>query len=398
MLKKLDRLQWKPMWVSHLGSVKGGLEYLNIPVSEAWLMGMTGHAFLINLDDKVTAAGPTAWNNEMLMNLGSNLGYETHGVFGWRTEADFTAKQKLAWENTKKAIDQGYPCYGWELGIPEYYVVNGYDEHHGYRYSGIGTADPLFLLEGLSLPDLERFEMTVELRSELEQHGIAVSERTEVSKKFGSLVFEDALSSKLYYLLQAIEGHWLVHEESLNGAFKPWQELGISQNGLLEMYWLEPGFTTDDREALKEALEFVLEFSKGASQWILPGYKVGIDGFDQWIGALSERRADGFGTAYNAAVWSECRKFAVECLKEAEERIGRQGSELNGLLQAGAQHYGQVYHYLSKVEKLFPFHQREEEHIRDEDRLNQAVEALTKARDAEEQALNLLRAIYNKLS
>ncbi len=33
----------------------------------------------------------------------------------------------------KKAIDEGLPCYGWELDIAEFYVVHGYDET-GYYY------------------------------------------------------------------------------------------------------------------------------------------------------------------------------------------------------------------------------------------------------------------------
>jgi len=35
----------------------------------------------------------------------------------------------------KDAIDEGLPCYGWELDIPEYYVVYGYDEK-GYLFKG----------------------------------------------------------------------------------------------------------------------------------------------------------------------------------------------------------------------------------------------------------------------
>ena len=48
-------------------------------------------------------------------------------------------KQKLAWEKTKKAIDQGLPCYGWELEAPEFYVVTGYDSK-GYYFSDL-TSD-----------------------------------------------------------------------------------------------------------------------------------------------------------------------------------------------------------------------------------------------------------------
>ena len=35
----------------------------------------------------------------------------------------------------RSSIDQGLPCFGWELEIPEYYVVHAYDEI-GYHFSG----------------------------------------------------------------------------------------------------------------------------------------------------------------------------------------------------------------------------------------------------------------------
>jgi hypothetical protein len=136
MEKKLDGLLWKQMWVSHIGCIKGCLDYLKAGVSDAWLFGATGHAFIMNMHEVVCPSGPTAWKTEMLFVLGKNIGYETGGVFGMKSNDDFAKQQKLAWEAAKSAIDQGIPCYGWELDIPEYYVVNGYDDV-GYYYSGV---------------------------------------------------------------------------------------------------------------------------------------------------------------------------------------------------------------------------------------------------------------------
>jgi hypothetical protein len=90
MATKLEGLDWKPMWVTHLGCLKGCLDYLKIDVSDAWLFGGTGHAFIIT------------------------------------------------WELVKLAINAGFPCYGWELAIPEYYVVYGYDQNR-YYFKGIGA-------------------------------------------------------------------------------------------------------------------------------------------------------------------------------------------------------------------------------------------------------------------
>ena len=71
----------------------------------------------------------------MLFRLGENVGYKIDGVVSYKLDDDFAAKRQMAWETVKQAIDQDLPCYGWEMDIPEYYVVHGYDDV-GYHYSG----------------------------------------------------------------------------------------------------------------------------------------------------------------------------------------------------------------------------------------------------------------------
>lgn len=135
--KMLPSIRWTRWWVSHLGCVKSCLEYLGIGMSDAWLNGGTGHAFIINVHDEVCPSGPTAWNTEMLCTLAPNLGYRETTVFGHKRfgVAEFGAAQEAAWKMVREAVDQGFPCFGWELDIPEYYVINGYDDV-GYHYVG----------------------------------------------------------------------------------------------------------------------------------------------------------------------------------------------------------------------------------------------------------------------
>ena len=140
MASKLEGLRWKPRWVSHLGCIKGCLEYLDQEVSDAWLFGATGHAFVINVHEAVCPSGPTAWHTEVMGKLGSNAGYLRDVTFAVRDSDDFAEKQKAAWEQTRQAIDEGLPCYGWELQIPEFYVIYGYDDV-GYHYRGPGCEE-----------------------------------------------------------------------------------------------------------------------------------------------------------------------------------------------------------------------------------------------------------------
>lgn len=139
-MKALENLKWSPKWVSHLGCVKGCLDYLGIEMTDAWLYGGTGHAFIINIGQDCCASGPTAWKTMMLFEQGPALGYQVEGFFGSKYHQDLADLQKQAWDFTRSAIDHGLPVYAWEVDIPEFYVIYGYDDV-GYYYSGPGCDD-----------------------------------------------------------------------------------------------------------------------------------------------------------------------------------------------------------------------------------------------------------------
>jgi hypothetical protein len=318
-MKKLENLKWVPRWVSHLGCIKGCLDYLGLDVSDAWLFGATGHAFVLNVHEELCPSGPTAWNTEMLFKLGKNIGYQIDGVFGMKTAADFAEKQKLAWEHAKSAMDQGLPCYGWELDVPEYYVVYGYDDT-GYYFFGPGCDD--------------------------------------------------------------------------GKGPKPWQELGDTGIGVIEMYSVKPGQAADDAQTVKEALAFALEHAASPSRWIFPKYKAGLAGYDNWIRALESSAADGFGMAYNTAVWAECRGYAVLFLQEAKERLEGRGE---ALFDEAIDRYQAVHANLQKVAEAFPFLGMEPGHIKDPARVRTAIDALRTARNAEAGGLEALQRVVNEL-
>jgi hypothetical protein len=318
-MQKLENLSWKPMWVSHLGCIQGCLQFLGLDVSDAWLFGGTGHAFVINMHQVVCPSGPTAWNYEKLFKLGRNLGYVTEGVVGPKSEPDFGEKQKLAWEHVQQAIDRGLPCFGWELDIPEFYVVYGYD-HEGYYFSG---------------PDCD-------------------------------------------------EGK----------GPKPWHELGETEIGFLEMYSVDWGTPADDATTVKEALAFALEHADNPPRWIFPDFKAGLAGYDNWITALRDDKADGFSMAYNAAVWNECRGYAVPFLKEAKARLDGQSGAVFG---EAIGHYTVVAQNLQTVADTYPFHGLEPEHIKDPGRQKVALASLKAARGAEASGLEALSRLVSHL-
>jgi hypothetical protein len=322
-LRRLEGLDWKPGWVSHLGCLHGCLDYLGIKISDGWLFGGTGHAFVMNVHEVLCPSGPTAWNTEMLFKLGGNLGYRIDRVCGHRTQVDLAERQRMAWEAARAAIDDGLPCFGWELDLPEYYVVQGYDDD-AYHFSG-----PLC---------------------------------------------------------------------GPGKGTKPWRELGDTEIGWLEMCSVRPGDAADDATVVREALTFAVETARVPARWVSGPYRMGLEAYDLWIGAMEEGKAHGLGTAYNAQVWAECRGFAVQFLDEAGQRLG--GKRHDDLEEAW-RHYGAVADAHAAIGRLFPFagvsDEERDANVLDDKRRQECSERLRGARADEEAGLRVLERIAEAL-
>ena len=142
-MRRLERLTWTHAWTSVVGCIHGCLKFLDIAPNLSWLFGGTGHAFLINMSqDGSCPSGPTAWNTTRFYELGANLGYTIEGVFGNKREPGWKKIQERAWELARSSIDNNLPVFGWELAIPEYYVITGYDQVGYYFDSPAADAGP----------------------------------------------------------------------------------------------------------------------------------------------------------------------------------------------------------------------------------------------------------------
>ncbi|NQU42994.1 hypothetical protein HQ520_06900 [bacterium] len=134
-MPKLEGLKWQPRWVSLMGCIEGCLAYQKKQITPGWLYGATGHAFALSIAKGICPSGPTAWNTKRLFELGKNVGFETKHITAEPNAADFADQQKKAFEFVDQSLQATVPCYGWELNIPEYYVITGTDKT-GYYYSG----------------------------------------------------------------------------------------------------------------------------------------------------------------------------------------------------------------------------------------------------------------------
>ncbi|MBN2230945.1 MAG: winged helix-turn-helix transcriptional regulator [Candidatus Thorarchaeota archaeon] len=317
-MKIISKLKWQPRWVSHLGCVEGCLKYLKRKISTGWLYGGTGHAFILNIAKDLCPSGPTAWRTDMLYQLAPNLGYRVEGIFARKNNAEFPKEQEKAWTHAKKCIDNNIPCYGWELKIAEFYVINGYNDF-GYFFSGPG--------------------------------------------------YDDGTGPM------------------------PWKEIGTSQIGVLEVYSVHPQDSADPVKAIKQSFERILYHSTNPSDVIFPNYRSGLAGYDWWITAIENGSASSMGNSYNTAIWSECRKYAVDFLKESRKYVNQ---EVRKLIDEARKQYEIVAHSLGQIENDYPFSLKlEHKPIGIDKRTDTALNALRNAKNAEGKGLEILNEIVS---
>jgi hypothetical protein len=318
-VKQLENLRWVPRWVSHVGCIKGCLNYLGIDVSDAWLYGATGHAFVLNISPGLCPSGPTDWDTQQFLNLGRNIGYLVECVDEYcpKQNSDLRNAQERAWKHIRHAIDKELPCYGWELDIPEYFVIYGYDET-GYYISG---------------PECD-------------------------------------------------EGKGPI----------PRQYLGRSKIGVVLVSSVRPTAPADARKTVCDALTYALDIGHNRCKWT--DRTGGLKGYDKWIHDIEAGIADRFGLGYNAAVWAECRRYAVEFLKQARERLD---NDLKPLFTAALGHYDTIAQKLKGVSDTYPFKEYDGERTQVDEHSRKVVEMLKHARDAEVAGLNILGELISRL-
>jgi hypothetical protein len=324
-MKTLDGYRFKSLWTTHIGCIKGAVDYLKLDIPLAWIYGGTGHAFVMNIHEELCPSGPTAWGFKMLFDLAPNLGYKVDGLCAFKdqkADVDWEDAPKAMWDHVRKSLDADIPVYAWEMKVPEFYCVHGYDDV-GYYYNGC-LAD-----EG--------------------------------------------------------EGP------------KPWQELAKSETGYLEVCSVSPTKPAAPEKVMRDAVERALEFANEPGDMVFPGYASGLKAYDAWMkfldGSVEYNEGHAHGIGYNAEVWHECRKFAVDFLNEAKYKVGKHTE----LFDEAIGHYSEVRDALQCVAELYPFQSRQLSYLQDADRRASAVKDLQRARDAEEKGLEALAELVKVL-
>jgi hypothetical protein len=176
---------------------------------------------------------------------------------------------------------------------------------------------------------------------------------------------------------------------------RPWQDVGKSQIGILEIHSVHPTGTANQVKAIRESFEKVLYHSSNPSDLIFPNYRSGLAGYDWWIAAIEDGSALSMGHAYNAAVWAECRKYAVEFLKEAKKFVDDEAKKLFDEARCA---YEISANNLERIHKDYPFSPKiERTPLGIDNRTHHTVQALRKTRDAEKDGLVVLKNLVDVL-
>lgn len=247
------------VWDSYMGCLQGCLKYLHSDISPAWLYGVSGHAFGLNIHKQLCPSGPHVWSGwGSLQGREGLLGLKIERVGPWYKGHDdqYAAHKQLAWDRTRKAIDAGTPCVGYDLGWGEFYIVNGYDDT-GYYFWNTNMGA-------------------------LKQAGPVAWD------KYGDAGVVNMIA--LQYLTVT----------------KPTATLPEVVKAALQ-WAVDFGARGDGNDPARQP-----DYASGLAaydQWIKA-----LDDPECWKG--------NGGPMYNAEVWRECRRNAVAFLKEADDRLG----------------------------------------------------------------------------
>ncbi len=184
---------------------------------------------------------------------------------------------------------------------------------------------------------------------------------------------------------------------------KDWSHFGAKAIGFLELYSVRPAEASSDAKTVRDALKFAVDWADSSDRWALEGYQGGPEAYDTWIRGLSEGKVSGIGLAYHADIWAECRRFAVEFLKEANTRTD---GEYDALFRPAIENYEVVAASLAEVSQLFPMpdgptSDEDEEQMtvraREKALSEKMIPHLERARDAEVAGVDALRKIVQAL-
>jgi len=128
-MSEMQNKDWTRSWTSAAMAIHGAVSYTDKHhFTLVDVMGITGHAFRINIDpDHIDVAGPTMFPGGFIIrrNL-CNLGFISNLSDTVKPYTPEKVEKVLAL--IQQSIDKGYPAIAFDLFIPEFGLLYGYDD------------------------------------------------------------------------------------------------------------------------------------------------------------------------------------------------------------------------------------------------------------------------------
>ncbi len=124
--KTISNLKMYPFNTTMMGVLKGVADYFGISISDAWMFGGSGHAFLINIHKELCPSGPYCWKYDTFYRLLRNLGISMKDLGFFNPERPSEERMEIE-ELLKRNIDSGIPC---SLLNMENQLITGYSDTH----------------------------------------------------------------------------------------------------------------------------------------------------------------------------------------------------------------------------------------------------------------------------
>jgi len=129
---QIANLTQAPFNCTMMGSLRGALDYYGIPVSDAFLYGASGHAFVLNIHDELCPSGPYVWDRRRVAELLTNVGLRLEPL-GFFHAGSASQDRAEAEARLRESLAAGIPCM---LTNMEFQLITGVDD------TGFSTAQP----------------------------------------------------------------------------------------------------------------------------------------------------------------------------------------------------------------------------------------------------------------
>lgn len=346
-VSRLENYQFGGCHASHIGAIKSVLDFLGIHESTAWIFGMTGHAFMLVLDEHVNKPNSGTPEPE-LFELAQNLGLQIEGLHAYAPAADVQRLQEEAWAQARIAIRQGYPVFSKNIDIENetsiiYACDNaGYYTHSWHAGFGADGCDDVIPWNRLGMCECPCMEC-----------------RTS----------RDAAPGR-----------------------NPDQDAPI----LISLHWAKKMPPQAPAVSLRQALTFALSMNEqGQYEQNNMRYYSGLSAYDHWIAKLEKGAIEAYCMGYYGEVWHESKRYAHQFLIECQARIPETAIAAESLQEA-IHYYKEISKKFKKVSDMFPWMQPRER-IQDRERRMAAVMLLKEIRRLEEKAFASLRKLAASL-